>query len=389
MTIPPLPEIIGSLDTPEAGNPLPLPPLPPRPELGVVFPLTWFLQHAPSPLQYRAIVDVARLPDAPRQALSLVYSHKPALLLAIRQAMDGSWNTRMLTVPSNEEGAFTQVGTIASVRRLLELGWERESPTLISARRILFRLLAEDDDPAFLYEFADGAADAELVHRGRLILREGAASALAQCGYELDPRLRGCAHRIFRRVGDFLDGELCAHPWITHGHMQVLSPEASPPSIHLLHMLAFMPQFRSEHTDFMESLFAYISRPLPKGSVQQLVGTTLVTQDHLVLGDPLSSRNVVDRDVPFALYWLELMARLGFLKRSENWTRLYDRFIGECDRDHVWRPAKEQVTLPTESRQAWPNYPLHSSPSVEGVAADVTFRIGLIGRIAGRPLEIV
>jgi hypothetical protein len=37
---------------------------------------------------------------------------------------------------------------------LLELGWNKDTPPLVHARRALFRLLAEDDDPTYLYELA-------------------------------------------------------------------------------------------------------------------------------------------------------------------------------------------------------------------------------------------
>ncbi|HTD60804.1 MAG TPA: hypothetical protein VK679_09135, partial [Gemmatimonadaceae bacterium] len=82
------------------------------------------------------------------------------------------------------------------MRRLVEYGWERESPPLAKVRRLLFRLLAEDEDPAFLFEFAGSPEEEEMARRGRAILREAAAAALAQAGYEGDPRLRGAARRI-------------------------------------------------------------------------------------------------------------------------------------------------------------------------------------------------
>ena len=380
MTLPPLPDTLPQLPT---SPPVPLPEAP------IQFPILWFLSHAPSPLQYRALTEIARLSPLPEKAPSLVYSFRPALLLAIRQELDGSWNTRMLSTPRDGESPLTATGTISAVRRLIELGWEKDTPTMLSARRILFRLLAEDTEASLLYEFKAEATDADLIHRGRLILREAAASTLAQAGYELDPRLRGCAYRMLVRVRAFLESPLAAKPWIRQGNRHLLSPDASPPSLHLLHMLAFMPHFRSEHTDFMNLLYDYLSGVLPRQDVQQVVGAHTVAQPHLVLGDPLATRGVADADVPFALYWLEMMARLGFLRRHENWTRLFDRFVGECDRDRVWRPTKGTTALPTESSHVWPQYPLHTEALPDGIAADVTFRIGLIGRLAGRTIELV
>jgi hypothetical protein len=51
----------------------------------------------------------------------------------------------MLTLPSPRASHFEGVGTINAVCRLLEYGWDRESPPLMQARRILFRLLGEDE----------------------------------------------------------------------------------------------------------------------------------------------------------------------------------------------------------------------------------------------------
>src|SRR5206468_771088 len=97
----------------------------------------------------------------------------PALILAAQQAPDGTWNDSMLTVPSGRAEHFEGVGTIMAVRRLLEYGWDKDSPPLYRARRILFRLLAEDNDPDFLYELgARSAKDEELAKRSRTMLRE-------------------------------------------------------------------------------------------------------------------------------------------------------------------------------------------------------------------------
>jgi len=194
--------------------------------------MTWLLDHASNAIRYRAIVDVARLPGAAAQeAATLPYTHPPALALALAQSPDGVWNGSMLDVPSARAEHFERVGTINAFRRLLEYGWNKDSPPLLRARRVLFRLLAEDNDPAFLFELAHRGEDAaELARRGRGIFREAAAAALAQAGYEGDPRLRGAAHRILDRVDAFLRSPLAHRPWVRVGNKQVLAAEAAPPS---------------------------------------------------------------------------------------------------------------------------------------------------------------
>jgi len=74
-------------------------------------------------------------------------------MLAMLQASDGTWNHSMLTVPGGRSEHFDGIGTISAVRRLLEYGWDKDTPPLVLARRVLFRLLAEDEDPEWLFEF--------------------------------------------------------------------------------------------------------------------------------------------------------------------------------------------------------------------------------------------
>src|SRR5690606_12951923 len=148
----------------------------------------WLLANAALPLAYRAATDVARLPAPLIQGTSwMPYVHPLAQRLAGTQRNDGSWNGAMLSAPQG--AGLEAVGLIPALRRVLEYGWDRESPALLRSRRLLFRLLAEDNDPAYLCEFAAETGTAEdLIHRARVILREAAAATLAQAGYERDPR---------------------------------------------------------------------------------------------------------------------------------------------------------------------------------------------------------
>jgi len=370
---------------PHVTVPSPLPPATP-----VEFPMTWLLDHASNAIRYRAIVDVARFgADTVRAAAVLPYAHQPALALALAQSTDGIWNGSMLEVPPARGEPFERVGTINAFRRLLEYGWDKDSPPLTRTRRVLFRLLAEDNDPAYLFEFATrGERDPEMDRRGRAILREAAAAALAQAGYELDPRLRGAARRILDRVDGFLRSPLAQKPWVRVGNRQVLAAEATPPSIYALAMLAHMPSFRTENHAQLDRLVHYLSQPLPRQELAQLCGSGIVAQPHLVLGDMLPNRNVADADVPFALCWLELMARLTFLRRNETWSKLFDRFLDDRDRGLVWHPHKGMAMPKSTNPFVWPAFPLEQMTSGDERWTDVTFRLGLIARLSGRPLEL-
>lgn len=346
------------------------------------------MEHATPPIAYRAYADVAGLDPAQEPGLTLLpmLSHT-ALALAVTQSLDGGWHGAMLTLP--EPGSINGVGTIPAASRLLEYGWDREAPPLLHARRLLFRMLAEDNDPHYLFELAAEATQPETRRQGRGVLREAAASVLAKAGYESDPRLRGAARRILERVDAFLDSPLAAKPWIRLGNRHVLAPEAFPPSVYALTMLAHMPLFRSEHYPETERLYEYLSQPKPTQEVVQLCGSEVLPQPHLVLGDLLPNRNAVDADLPFALFWLETMARLGFLKRNDNWLKLFERLVDERDRSGVWHPRKGNEAPTSDSRYVWPTFPLEERLEGEGCWTDVTLRIGVIAKLLGWQIDAV
>ena len=353
----------------------------------VQFPLGWILNNASSAIQYRAIIDVAGFTQNRDEYRKLSLSFPPALRLAMEQGGEGPWGDSMLSIPGH---GTSKAGTIPAFRRLLEYGWDKDSPPLVRARRVLFRLLAEDDDADQLYEFREQAGDdQDLIHRSRVILREAAAAALAHAGYEGDPRLRGAARRILARVDSYLSSPLAEKPWVRVGNRQVLAAEAAPPSMHVLAMIAHMPLFRSENHSPVHRLLTYLSQPQPRQEAFQLVGKHIIEQPHLVLGDPLASRNIADADVPFALTWLELMARLGFLKRNEGWVNLYERFLDDRDRDYVWHPHRGTAKPQTNDPDVWALFPLDEGTEGEDRWSDVTFRLGLIARLLGRQIEPV
>ncbi len=365
---------------------------PPPPPRAVDFPLEWLLDNASPPIQYRAINDVAQLSGKLTPAVyDLPYSYAPALELAIQASVDGLWNNAMLALPSQRATHFEGIGTIPAYRRLVEYGWSKDSPPLIHTRRNLFRLLAEDSDREQLYELnpTRDKVEEEFLAQQRQLLREASASALASAGFEGDPRLRGLARRTIDRIADFLRSPLGEKPWVRVGNKQVLDADAFPPSIYALHLIAHMPLFQSEHYEAMELLYEFLSRPLPRQDSVQQVGTKLIPQPHAVLGDRLPHRNAVEADVPAALAWLELMARLGFLRRNDNWSKMFDRFVDDCGRDGVWHPHKGMAMPKSSDSYVWPMYPLEQTHGGDERWSDVTFRVGLIAKLSGSPIKLI
>jgi hypothetical protein len=305
--------------------------------------------------------------------------NREAIRLAVAQGVDGNWNRLMLAAPTKgARDASASVGTVSAVHRLLELGWDSGAPPFAAARRPLFRLLAEDLDHAFTYEFSSLGRDPDTVAFTRSILRGGAASALAHAGYELDPRLRGAAMRHLSRVDEFFSSDLADDPWVKQGGEVALHPEAFPPTFHFLVMLAFMPTFLSEHDDFLERLTAWLQRPVPKHAARQWVGARPLEHPALLLGDPLGGRGAVDADVPFAAFWLDLVARARLLGRHAGWRQAWERLCDARDRDLLWRPGRGQG-LECQVPMAWPFVDL-SGQGEAGVAAEVTFRLALTAR---------
>jgi hypothetical protein len=261
----------------------------------VTVPMSWLLRTASPSVQYRATKAFWPKAAAEPGWAGVPFASRQGLHLMLMQDGDGQWPGGMLTVPAGL--SLEGIGTIPAYRRLLELGWDPESPALSSTKRLLFRLLAEDDDPSFLAEMMPTEWDDDLIKRGRLLLREAAAAALAQAGYESDPRLRGAARRLVDRVMPFLKSPLAQKPWIRLGNQHVLPADVTAPSFHLLVMLGYMPHFRSEHYEFMDRLFTYLTQPWPRQQPVQQVGPHLIEQPHLVLGDLLPTRNAMDADM--------------------------------------------------------------------------------------------
>ncbi len=371
--------------SPETAAPPAQPPPPPEP---VAIPINWLVDNGSAPIRYRTLLEIARVAPVPDRLASLIYGYSPAITLALSQRPEGTWNNAMLAVPAARSAEFEGVGTIVAYRRLLEYGWDREAPPLFHARRLLFRLLAEDNDPNLLFELAEkGRMDDDSVRRSRVLLRESAAAALAQAGYEGDPRLRGAALRLLHRVTSFVRSPLAADPWVGAAGKRTLAPGAAPPSYFFLLLLAYMPLFRLEHASEMDDLLKYLTNPSSEAAQGNHGGAG--SHRFIVTGDPLPSGEIAQGDIPFAVSWLELAARLGFLKRNASWSAIFSSLLGQCDELCVWRGRRGQSATRQSHAFVWPSFPLAANATADDQASDVTFRLALIGRHSGRPLEFV
>jgi hypothetical protein len=370
-------------------------------------PLSWLFEAASPPLQYRAYAEVVpereRDPERSVALRQAVLAYKVAQAIARKQKSTGLWGGNLLAPVASKAHGWSEPGTVYQYRRLIELGWPPSERPFRLADRLLFQLLSriEPDDPdrtvaqraqELLAEFHKPAkTDPGLGRWARRLGREAAACALARAGHHDDPRVRGTAHTIASNISQYLRSELATRPFKKAQGKTVLEPTAYPPTIFAVEMLAFLPPVQRERAGFIERLGAYFSAPAPRRAFFILAGKKLFRPIFELLGDPLrSDAQGHVRDVPFAVYWLELLARLGLVRQIQSASRVLARLYSECDDQGIWSP-KSLRAVPRSTNPVTAHYfPLEGpgkSPAQR--QTDVTFRLALIATLLGLPVEVV
>jgi hypothetical protein len=284
------------------------------------------------------------------------------------------------------------VGTIPQYRHLVQLAYPRESRPFKLSERVLFRLLSRDEDPALLFEHQKLVKSEPLAREwARNSIREAATAALAEAGYVEDPRVRGAAHKIANEISHFLRSPLAEKPFVRSGSQTILHPEATPPSWYSVAMIASMPNLQRERAGFTERLGHYLAQPAPKKAYVIQVGKKAIKPQHLLLGDPIEADAKGNpNDIPLALYFIELLARIGALHTAPVATRVLSRLIRDCDEFGVWHPKNLRSQPKLQNRAAFHYFPLEaeSSKHAETRQVDVTFRLALIAKLLGWNTEI-
>jgi hypothetical protein len=351
-------------------------------------PVTWLLEHGCPAIRYRTLLEVVGTRDAGRlEALRPeLEAYPPARQIARKQKDSGVWGGNLLGVSPNKTAGIKDVGTFHQYRRLIELGWAAESRPLKLGSRLFFRLLSRDDDPKLLFEFQKyGASEPGVEPWVREVVREAAAAALAHAGYGDDPRVRGAAHRIANAVSQFLRSELVEQPLVKVSGSWALHPAAYPPTFFSVALLALLPAVQRERAGLVDRLGAFLAQPQSRKAFGVVCGKKVLKPTFLLLGDPLkvSASGQAD-DLPLALYWMEILARLGVLPSSPTAARVWQRLLKDCDDRGVWSP-KNLRTLPKRvAPWSYHAFPLQAdAKSTESRQADVTFRMAYIARLAG------
>jgi hypothetical protein len=348
------------------------------------------LENAGPSIRYRTYRELApegyASPEVSEAAHLGINESKAALAVVKKQKDNGIWGGNLLGLASSAAQGVKDVGTIPQYRRLLQLEWPRASRPFKLADRVLFRLLSRDEDPSLLFEFMKSVkADPEAEEWARGIMREAASAALAEAGYGDDPRLRGSGHRIASAISQFLRSPLAEKPFVRSGSQTVLHPEAHPPTWYSVAMLAAMPNLQRERAGFTERLGHYLAQPAPKKPFVLEVGKKTVRPQHLILGDPIEADSKgLPKDLPLALHYIELLARMGALEWAPVATKVLARLLKDCDEAGIWHPKNLRSLPKAGNKITYHYYPLHlDAKTAEGKEVDVTFRLALIAKLLG------
>ena len=347
------------------------------------------MAHAGPSVRLRLATDIfpGLLTPMELESLRAEVENQAAVKQIIKKQKDtGIWGGNLLGVTPNKASGVKDVGTIPQFRRLVEMGLSRESRSPKLASRLLFRLVSRDEDPKLLFEYGKfNAAELGAEPWIREILREAAAAALAHGGHGDDPRVRGAAHKILNQVSAFIRSELAENPFAKSGRSWILHPEAHPPTVFSVSLLAHLPAVQRERAGLVDRLSQYLAIPAPKKAYSVPSGKKALKPNFLLLGEPLHvAASGQPDDLPFALYWMETLARLGVLGQSASAAKVWARLTKEVDQEGIWHPKNLRALPKASSPWTYHAFPLESDmKKPESRQVDVTFRMALIARLAG------
>ena len=359
-------------------------------------PLSWLLEHGGETIRVRTLREIApphTVPDADLAAEVLALTSGKGITAVVKRQKDtGIWGGNLLATGPVAKDGIKEPGTVPQYRRLLQLGLAPDQRPFRLAERTLFRLLSRDEDPALFFEFGKLAkAEPMAMDWVRTVMREAATGALAEAGHIEDPRIRGSAHKIASAISQFLRGPLAAKPFARSGTSTILHPEAYPPTWYSLAMMAAMPNLQRERAGFTERLGQYLAHPEPKKAFVVQIGKKSLKPTHLLLGDPIEAdRQGLPKDVPLALHYIELLARIGALPHAPVATKVLGRLLKDTDDRGVWAPKNLRSAPKAIDHATYHAWPLAvESKSNESRQVDVTFRLALIAKVLGWQLEFV
>ncbi len=356
-------------------------------------PLSWLLEHGNETIRYRTLSELApaghATPDQAEAAQQAAAEAKPIASLVKKQKENGIWAGNLLALAASAKDGIKDVGTIPNYRRLLQLGLGVQARPFKLADRMLYRLLSRDEDPVLLFEYQKATKTEPAVALwAREMFREAAACALAEAGHLEDPRLRGAAHKIANAVSAFLRSPVAEKPFVRTGGHTALNPEAHPPTWYSVAMIAMMPNLQRERAGFTERLGHYLAQPAPKKEFVVVLGKKAMKPQHLLLGDPIEAdAKGTPKDLPLALHYIELLARMKALQWAPVASKVLGRLFKDVDEHGVWNPKGLRALPKPVAKMSYHYWPLQEEgKAAESRLVDVTFRLALIAKLQGLEL---
>ncbi len=358
--------------------------------------MTWLRSHASPPIRLRLLTDI--LPDDAADDDEIatlkeeVSRYKGVTQVGKKQKATGLWGSNILGLEPSKSLGIKDIGTVSQYRRLLELGVPSTDGAFQLTNRVFYRILSRDDDPKLLFEYQKSAkTNPPIASWARGEMREAAVAALTHAGHTEDPRVRGAAQRVATALSNFLRSDLAEKPIVKKGARYILHPDAHPPPLYSVALIAYMPSLQRERADFIERLVQFLAQPAPKKAFVIMVGKKGLKPTTQILGDPIQNDSAGrPKDLPVALHWIELLARLDALEGSTSAQRARSRFLKDCDEEGVWHAKGLRAFPRSPSGLAGFAFPLEiSDKTAESRRVDVTFRLAHIAKLAGLDLEYV
>jgi hypothetical protein len=174
-------------------------------------PTEFLLANGSPPVVYRFLSEVLGVPETdPRllKARESLLVYKPAVKLARLQRKDGSWGGAI----SMGGAPKPYVSTEYCLTMLFEYGWDKGSPQVRKAAKVLKTFLSEKRD-LNLYEYQSQVKADDLRQRYyRWFLRIVALGLLLRSGYGNDEKVLSTLLGLVERVGQFVDNPVSKHP---------------------------------------------------------------------------------------------------------------------------------------------------------------------------------
>ncbi len=358
--------------------------------------MTWLRTHASPAICLRLLTDVMPADAVDHEEIATlrqkVSQYKGVTQIIRKQRSTGAWGSNILGVGASKALGIKEIGTISQYRRLLEMGVRPTDRVFQLANRLFFRLLSRDDDPKLLFEYRKSAkTNPDVANWARGEMHEAATAALTHSGQIEDPRVRGAAQRVANALSHFLRSDLAEKPIIKKGARYILHPDAHPPSLYSVALIAYMPNLQRERADFIERFVQFITQPAPKKAFVIMVGSKGFKPTTQILGDPIQNDPTGrPKDLPFALHWMELLARLHALEASAPAQRALARCLKDCDDDGIWKGTRRRTFPKSPSGLVGFAFPLEiSDKTADSRRVDVTFRLAHLAKLARINLEFV